>query len=91
MKIKKDKNFYLQHKLPWESEWEDKEIGKSVDCEKFNKILIDEPPYLIETEYRIIKKKITELRNNKKLVICPVCIESGFEVANRITKKKRDE
>ena len=83
MKKKKDSELYLQHKLPWESEWEDVAIGNDVDCDKFKKILESEPPHLIETEYRIIRKKMTELKNKNKSVICPVCIMRGTEMSKQ--------
>jgi len=81
--------FYLQHKLPWESEWDDVEKGISTDCEKFTKILEKEPLHLIETEYRIIIKKEIKLRNNKKEVKCPMCIMNGSQIASSLREQKQ--
>jgi len=91
MKKKKDTDMYLQHKLPWESEWEDVGAGKTIDCEKFMSILGEEPPHLIATEYRIIKKKLTQLRNKAKSIVCPVCIMSGSQIADRLKELKRSD
>jgi len=89
MKNKKDSNFYLQHKLPWESDWEYVESGKSEGCEEFIKILINEPPHLVETEYRIVKNVTTELRNKNKSVTYPVCIISGTEMSKKLKELKQ--
>lgn len=90
MNQKKDIVFYLQHKLPWETDWVDIEIGESENCKQFIKVLIDEPPHLVETEYRIIQKKQTILRNNKKSVICPMCIMDGKQLSNKLKELRRE-
>jgi hypothetical protein len=91
MKKKKDRNFYLQHKLPWQSEWEDFEVGDSENCEKFINILSKEPAHLVETEYRIVKKEITELKNKNKSIVFPICIMSGKEITNIFRKSVKKE
>lgn len=91
MRKKKDNLIYLQHKLPWDTEWEDVESKKASECEAFVKALGNEPPHLVETEYRIIAKKAMKLRNKEKSVVYPVCIMSGSEIAQRIKNLNKSE
>ena len=91
MKKQKKNALYLQHKLPWETDWNDVADGDSVGCEKFLNILKPEPLHLITIEYRIIERKSMKLSKGEKTVIYPDCIMTGADIASYLKKLKRTE
>lgn len=82
---------YLQHKLPWETDWNDVATGDSIGCKNFLKILKKEPPHLIAVEYRIVEKKNMKVNSQNKTVTYPVCIINGSDIASNIKGQKRNE
>jgi hypothetical protein len=71
------KEYVLQHKYPWETDWRDLKVGHSKYNDKFNNIIKDEPLHLIEVEYRVIKKVIIKLKSSDKAIVKPETVLIG--------------
>jgi len=77
------KEYVLQHKYPWETDWRDLKVCHSEYNEKFNKLLKDEPLHLIEVEYRIIKKVIIKLKSSDKTIVKPETVLIGKDLSDK--------
>ena len=89
--MRKSKPFYLQHKFPWNSDWEDVEETTDLDSKVFYNLLKDEPDHLLEVEYRVIKKVAIKLRNKNKIIYNPECVLIGRDLTDYIEEIRSRE
>lgn len=85
--MKRGDFFFLQHKLPWESDWEDIEKDKTCDSSKFIDHLREEPAHVIEMEYRVVRKEKVKLKTSNKTVFNPVYVLSGPDLATIVEQR----
>ena len=88
--MKRKKVFALQHKFPWESKWEDIATDNKSESKIFYEKLKDEPSFLAEMEYRIVRKDVIRLKNkDNQQVVSLVNVISDKEISQFISKKKK--
>jgi hypothetical protein len=51
--MKKSEFYFLQHKLPWETDWSDVEKAKDPKSNVFIEALKEEPSHIVEMEYKV--------------------------------------
>jgi len=85
--MRRSESYFLQHKLPWETTWEDVEAAGDPKDEKFIKTLKNEPSHIIEMEYRVVKKENFKLKTTNRSVINPVHVLSGTQLATVVEQK----